>query len=109
MKYPLLTEMIHGLSAAENLADELPEDQWIWPSNVAQLEEMAGRLTEEERGTVLEVETEESKILVEEKDIAPLTEFFDMVFDGEYTQNFYASYSSYEVAHGSPQAKSESR
>lgn len=86
-RYPHLTKILYALFS-DNGMHPLPEKDWVWPKNVAVLEQQAAKLDEGEKEILACGEHTEMRQLVKAKKVQALDKFLERVFDGDLGANF---------------------
>lgn len=89
-KYPLLTEILHELHLnSYGSGVELPEEEWRWPENSDHLEELAARMSVDERLLIVNGEGFQITELINKYDLQKLEEFIGRVVEGDLTTSFW--------------------
>jgi len=92
--FPNLTTLVHTL-AFDNEFTEKAEEDWAWPNNAEQLEQVASTLTGSQQVELAAGERSQMTAMVANRpELEPLHEFLEMVFDGECTSHFYEEFGS---------------
>lgn len=90
--HPTLTKLIFALASDNDMTATMrPRTDWQWPADSAELEDLArnAKLTEADVNALAAGSNEDINGIISAKQLHPVDDFLNMVFDGDYTENFF--------------------